>query len=334
MRTFVGRRQFISALGGAAVAWPLATRAQQSDRMRRIGVLILNSENDPQGRDKTTALQQELERLGWRIGRNLQIDYRWGASQPERAQAAAIELLGLNPDAIVANSVSAAHAAQQATSTVPIVFTAVSEPISLGLVASLSHPGGNITGFTNLEPSVGAKWLELLKGIAPQVKRVGFLFNPDSTPATQLFYRAIEGATAKFAVDSTMVPVRQSEDIESAMNKLGAQPGVGLIAQPDTFLANHAKQIVDLAAKVRVPVIYPFDFYTTDGGLISYGPDVVDQFRQAASYIDRILKGEKPTDLPVQQPTKFKLVINAKTAKLLDLRVPDNLLAIADEVIE
>ena len=179
MRTFVGRRQFISALGGAAVVWPLATRAQQSDRMRRIGVLVLNSENDPQGHDKITALQQELEKLGWRIGRNLQIDYRWDASQPARAQAAAIELLSLNPDAIVANSVSAARAAQQATRTVPIVFTAVSEPISLGLVASLSHPGGNITGFTNLEPSVGAKWLELLKRIAPQVSRVGFLFNPD-----------------------------------------------------------------------------------------------------------------------------------------------------------
>ena len=244
------------------------------------------------------------------------------------------ELLALNPDVILANSVTATRAAQKATQTVPIVFNAVSEPVGLGFVSSLSHPGGNITGFTNLEPSIGAKWLEFIKELTPQIRRVDFLFNPDSTPAAPLFYRFVEMAAAKLSIQSKMAPVRQPSEIEAVISSLADQPAAGLIVQADTFLASNRKLIIDAAAKYQLPVIYPFDFFTAAGGLISYGPNVLEQFRQSASYISRILKGERPGDLPVQQPTKFELVLNLKTAKALGLTVPQSLLATADEVIE
>jgi putative tryptophan/tyrosine transport system substrate-binding protein len=328
------RRGFITIIGGAAVAWPLAARAQQSERMRRVGVLIVFPENDPSSQRRVTAFQQELAKLGWTVGRNLQIDYRWAISDDERAKAATAELLALAPDLILANATTAVAAAQQATGTVPIVFAGVSEPVAQGFVASLTDPGGNITGFTNLEPSVSAKWLELLKEIAPGVTRVGIMFKPALSHAIPLFQDLLRRAAPKFTVELIESPVHDSSDIEAVLTALGREPGGGLILLPDTFLASNLKLILEMTARHRVPAIYPFRYFVSAGGLVSYGPDVDDQFRQAAAYVDRILRGEKPGNLPVQQPTKFEMVINMKTAKALGLTVPDKLLVAADEVIE
>ena len=334
MAVGIKRRQFISALGAAA-AWPLTARAQQPpERVRRIGALILYSENDPQSRRCGTAFEQGMEKLGWTVGRNLQIDYRFGISDVALAKLATTELLSLAPDLMLAHGVSAVRAAQQATHTIPIIFTGASEPVSLGFVASLANPGGNTTGFTNLEPSVGGKWLELLKEIAPNVTHVAVLFNPATNPAFPLFYRSIEAAAPKFAVETIMTPVGEAADIEAVMTKLGREPGSGLIVPPDTFLNNHNKLIVELAARNRLPATYPFEHYAAAGGLVAYGPDIPDEFRRAAAYVDRIFRGERPGDLPVQQPINFELVINIKTAKALGLTVPQNLLVGADEVIE
>jgi ABC-type uncharacterized transport system substrate-binding protein len=329
----VRRRQFITLLGGAA-AWPLVARAQQSDRVRRIGVLMAGRESDQQSGSRITAFQQGLEKLGWAVGRNLAIDYRWSASDFERARAAATELLSLAPDLIVANALSAARAAQQATRTVPIVFTGVSEPVAQGLVASLARPGGNTTGFTNLEPSVGGKWVELLKEVAPRVARVSVMFNPTSASIAAQFVHSIEAAGAKLDLKTVEARVHELAEIEAVMTRLGREPGNGLIFPLDTFTALHHKLIVELAARHRLPAIYPFGYYAAAGGLVSYGADVTDQFRRSAAYVDRILRGEAPGDLPVQQPTKFEFVINLKTAKALGLDVPPTLVAIADEVIE
>jgi putative tryptophan/tyrosine transport system substrate-binding protein len=327
------RRTFISLLSGAA-AWPLAAHAQQSERMRRIGVLIVFSENDPSSQRRVAAFQQGLAKLGWTVGRNLQIEYRWAISDDETARAATTELLALAPDVILANATTAVAASQRATRAVPIVFTGVSEPVAQGFVASLTHPGGNITGFTNLEPSVGAKWLELLKEIAPGVTRVGVMFKPALSHAIPLFQDSLKLAAPKFGVELIEAPVHDSAAIEVVLTGLGREPGGGLILLPDTFLASHLKLIVEMAARQQLPAIYPFRYFVGAGGLVSYGPDVDDQFRQAAGYVDRILRGEKPGDLPVQQPTKFEMVINLKTAKALGLTVPDKLLVAADEVIE
>jgi putative ABC transport system substrate-binding protein len=328
------RRDFITLLGGAAVAWPLTTHAQQAERVRRIGVLIVLSENDSQSQGRITAFQQGLEKLGWTVGRNLAIDYRWGVSDPERARAATAELLSLAPDLILANALSAARGAQQATRTVPIVFTGVSEPVAQGLVASLARPGGNTTGFTNLEPSVGGKWLELLKEIAPRVTRVAVIFNPASASIAAQFVRSVESAGVKLGLETVEARVHELAEIEAVVTRLGREPGVGLIFPPDTFTGFHHKLIVELAARYRLPAIYPFQYFAAAGGLVSYGSDVTDQFRRAASYVDRIFRGEKPADLPVQQPTKFEFVINLKTAASLGLSVPQTLLVAADEVIE
>jgi len=327
------RRAFITLLGGAA-AWPLAARAQQGERMRRIGVLGVTAADDPQSSRRAMALEQTLEKLGWTIGRNLQVDYRWGASNNERARAAAAELLKLAPDLILATSRPAVRAVQQTAAPIPIVFVAVSEPLSMGLVSSLARPGGNITGFSNLEPSLGGKWVGLLKEIAPGVKRVAFMFDPASTPITPLFFRSVESAALKLAVEPVLARVQSVVEIEAAMSKLGRDPGCGLIVPPNAFTTANHRQIVALALQNRLPSIFAFQYFATAGGLISYGPDVVDQFRGAASYVDRILRGEQPSDLPVQQPTKFELVINLNTAKALGLEVPPTLLATADEVIE
>jgi putative ABC transport system substrate-binding protein len=328
------RREFIAVLGGAAAAWPFAARAQQA--VRRLGVLMLNPAGDPVGETRVAVLQQALDKLGWSVGKNLQIDYRWGAFEPEPAREAIAQLLHLNPDLILANSVDATRAAQQATRAVPIVFNAVSAPVELGFVSSLSHPGGNITGFTNLEPSIGSKWLELLKEISPQIKHVEFLFNPDATPAAPLFYRSIREAAIRLAVQSAMAPVRQSAEIDAVITKAANESAGALIVQADTFLASNPYRslIIDSAVRYRLPAIYPFDYFAAGGGLMSYGPDVTEEFRQSATYIDRILKGEKPSDLPVQQPTKFKLVVNLKTAHALAISVPQDLTVAADEVIE
>jgi putative ABC transport system substrate-binding protein len=330
----VNRRQAITLLGGAAAGWPLAARAQPGERMRRVGVLMVLAENDPQSRNRVTAFEQALEKLGWKVGRNLAIDYRWGISDPERARTAAAELLNLAPDLILANATLAVRGAQQATRTVPIVFTGVSEPVAQGLVASLARPGGNTTGFTNLEPSVAGKWVELLKEIAPFVTRVGLVFNPSSTPIPAQFIRSAEGAAAKLGLATAAAEIHGLTEIEAALGRFAGQPGVGLIFPPDTFTGFHHKRVVELNARHRLPAIYSFGYFPAAGGLVSYGPDVTDHFRRSAVYVDRIFRGEAPGDLPVQQPTKFEFVINLKTAKALGLTVPDKLIVGADEVIE
>jgi putative ABC transport system substrate-binding protein len=329
----VKRRQFITLLGGAA-AWPVAARAQQPQRIRRIGVLMVTPEHDPQSRARVAAFQQGLEKLGWTIERNLQIDYRWGIADQERAAAATAELLSLAPDLLLANAATAGRAVQQATRTVPTVFTGISEPVAQGLVASLARPGGNITGFTNLEPSVGGKWLEVLKEIDPRVTRVAFMLNPSLSPVTELFYRSVEMAAAKLSVQASIASVTEAAHIEAVVTNLGRDPGGGLIIPPDTFLVSHRNLLVELTSRYRLPAIFPFQYFAAAGGLVSYGPDLVDQFRRAAVYVDRILRGEKPAELPVQQPTKFEFVINLKTARMLGLTVPQTMLALADEVIE
>jgi putative tryptophan/tyrosine transport system substrate-binding protein len=326
------RRAFISLLGGAA-AWPLAARAQQGERMRRICVLMVLPENDPQSHARVAVLQQGLDKLGWTVGRNLAIDYRWGVSDVERARATASELLNLAPDLILANAISAVRGAQLATRTVPIVFTGVSEPVTQGIVASLARPGGNTTGFTNLEPSIGSKWVELLKEIAP-IMRVAVMFNPASTSAAAEFIQSVGAAAAKLHLEMVEARVDDAAEIEPVLTKLGRESSVGLILPPDSFTGFHHKLIIELAGRFRLPAIYPFGYFAAAGGLASYGPDVTDQFRRAADYIDRIFRGEAPGDLPVQQPTKFELVINLKTAKALGLTVPDKLLVAADQVIE
>lgn len=329
------RREFIALLGGSAAAWPLAVIAQPEDQARRIGVLTWAAENDPDSRIGSVAsFQESLEKLGWKLGRNLYIDYRWGAVDVERARVAATELLRLAPDAILAIGTPATAALQHANSTVPIVFAVVSEPVNQGFVQNLAHPGGNMTGFTNLEPTVGAKWLELLKDIAPHVTRIAIIVNPQAFPLSVQFARSAESVAPKFAVEAAMIPVHEPAEIEPIMAMLGREPGGGLLFPVDPFTSQHRTLILGLAARYRLPAIYGFRHFVAEGGLVSYGSDQVDLHRQAAAYIDRILRGEKPADLPVQQPTKFELVINLKTAKALGLTIPAGILAIADEVIE
>jgi putative ABC transport system substrate-binding protein len=334
MRIALRRREFITLLGGAGV-WPgVAYAQQQAERMRRIGVLMVLRENDRQSAGRITAFQQGLEKFGWTVGRNLTIDYRWGISDPERARAASTELLSLAPDLLLANAVSAVRGAQQVTRTVPIVFTGVSEPVAQGFVASLARPGGNITGFTNLEPSVAGKWVELLKEIAPRVTRIAVMFNPVSTSIAAQFASSAQAAGAKLGLETVEARVNELAEIEAVLTRLGHEPGVGLIFPPDTFTGFHHKLIVELAAHYRVPAIYPFGYFAAAGGLVSYGPDVTDQFQRSAAYVDRILRGEAPSDLPVQQPTKFEFVINLNAAKALGLDISPTVLARADEVIE
>jgi len=325
------RREFIALFGSAAM-WPLAASAQQPKRARRIGVLIQNAEGDPLAQRHRAIFEQSLDKLGWTVGKNVVVDYRWNNSGPEQAKAAVTELLSLSPDLILANSISAVRAAQQATRTIPIVFTAVSEPVVQGFVKSLAHPGANITGFTNLEPSVAGKWLGLLREVAPGVTRVALMMNPGSSPVTQLFYQAIETAAANDGIETTLIKVHDLADIQLALSGIGG--GTGLIVPPDTFLGFHYKEIAEFTIRYKVPAVFAFRYYTAAGGLLSYGPDVPDQFQRAAVYVDRIFRGEQPGDLPVQQPTKFEYVINVRTAKALGLTVPNSMLVAADEVIE
>jgi putative tryptophan/tyrosine transport system substrate-binding protein len=329
----VKRREFITLLGGVAATWPLAARGQQGERVRRIGVLMLYPENDPEAQVRSVAFKQALEHLGWTVGRNIQIDYIWGEGDNEWARAAAAELLRRAPDVILANGSSAVRPMQQATRTVPIVFIGGADPVGDGFVKSLAHPGGNLTGFTVLEESIGAKLLELLKEIAPTAVRIAVMINPDSPSHLRLFNSAADAAK-RFDVEVIKTPVRDVADIEAALTQLGRNPAQGLIVPPDPSTNTHRKLIVELAGQYRVPTIYALRATIIEGGLISYGVDIPDLFRQAAVYADRILRGEKPADLPVQQPTKFELLINLKTAKALGIEVPATLLALADEVIE
>jgi putative ABC transport system substrate-binding protein len=324
----MSRRAFITLVGGAA-AWPLVARAQQGGRVRWVGVLMTIPESD----ESTAVFEQSLVKLGWTVGRNLAIDYRFGVSNLEKASSAILQILRLSPDLILVNSGPALTAAQQATATVPIVFAQISEPVERGFVASLARPGGNITGFTNLETSMGGKWVELFKEIAPRVTRVTVLFNPTSSFAVRFFGEA-EAAAQKLELEIVASHVHAPAEINTAVTSLARAPGAGLMLPPDGFTPAFRRQILDLTARFRLPTIAHDKFYVADGCLMSYGPDILDSYRRAAIYVDRILRGEKPGDLPVQNPVKFELVINLKTAKTLGLEVPSTLLARADEVIE
>jgi ABC-type uncharacterized transport system substrate-binding protein len=327
------RRQFITLLGGAAVAWPLAASGQQADRVRRVSVLMNLTADDPEASTRVTALAQGLQQLGWTDGRNVRIDYRWGAADADRSRKYAAELVTLAPDVILASGTPAAAALQQATRTVPIVFVNAVDPVGAGLVDSLAQPGGNATGFILFEYGISAKWLELLREIAPQLKRAAVLRQPDiASGIGQL--AVIQAAAPSFGVEVRPVGVRDAEEIERAVTAFARSPNGGLIVAASTLAGVHRKLIIALAARHRLPAVYSLRYYATDGGLISYGPNSIDPFRRAADYVDRILRGEKPADLPVQAPTKYELVINLKTAKALGLEMPPTLLARADEVIE
>jgi putative ABC transport system substrate-binding protein len=327
------RREFITLIGGAAACWPLAARAQQPERMRRIGALIGFAENDPEQRARNTAFLNRLEELGWKDGRNLRIDYRFSEGDPERMRAHARELVALSPDLILVQTNPALTALRQTTSTVPCVFVQVSDPVGSGFVKSLAHPGGNLTGFTNFEPEMGGKWLEVLKENAPDIVRVAVLLHADLS-VHSAYLRAAETAGRRFGTAVIAAEVRNVADIERVVTALAAEPRSSLIVLPHPVHIVHRDQIIALAARHRLPSIYPLRLFANAGGLMSYGIDQIDQWLRAASYVDRILKGAKPADLPVQQPTKYELVINLKTAKALGLTVPPMLLARADEVIE
>jgi putative ABC transport system substrate-binding protein len=328
------RREFITLLGGAVAAWPLAAEAQQPDRMRRIGVLMARSANDPEGQKQAAAFQRSIEELGWSPGRSVEIEYRWPAGDASQAQAFAKELVDWRPDVLVANSTPSLVAARQATSTIPIVFVAIADPVAQGFVQSLARPGGNITGFGAEEPSMGAKWVQLLSEIAPGLGSITVMFNPNSAPFARMFLPAMEVVRASSAFELIISPVRSETEIDRAIAATGRQQSGGLIALPDSFLNSRHEMIVALTAKQHLPAIYSVSEFTRSGGLIAYGIERADLFRRSAVYVDRVLKGEKAADLPVQQPTKFELVINLKTAKSLGLTVPPSLLARADEVIE
>jgi len=329
----IGRREFITLLGGAA-AWPTGVRAQGTERMRRIGVLVGSAESDPESMPRVTAFERGLTELGWVSGRNVLIDYRWAAGEPANMQALAKELVERQPDVLLASSTPVVAALGRETGTIPIVFVVVSDPVGSGFIKSLSRPGGNMTGFINIESSLGGKWLELLKELAPRISRVAVMFNPETAPHAEYYVRPFEVAASSLAVKPSTVPVRSVTDIEQAIFDLGRAPASGLIVLPDTFTTVHRRVIISAAANSNVPAIYPFRYMAGDGGLISYGVDLIDLYRRAAPYVDRILKGGKPADLPVQQPTQFEFAINLKTAKALGLEVPPTLLARADEVIE
>ena len=324
------RRDFVTLLGGAA-AWPLTARAQQPERMRRIGVLMNLASDDAEGQARLATFHQGLQQLGWTVGRNVQIDYRWAAGDTGRFHRYAEELLALAPDVVLASATPSVQALQQATRTVPIVFANVGDPVGLGVVASLARPGGNATGFTPWEFGFGAKWLELLKEIAPRVRRVAVLRDLTIGPA---FLSAIQAMAPSFNVELSVVGVRDASEIERSVTAFARSSNGGMIVTASTSALVHRNLITMLAARHGLPAVYAFRYMVTAGGLISYGPDPIDLFRLAAGYVDRILKGEKPADLPVQAPTRYELVINLKTAKALGIEIPATVLARADEVIE
>ena len=329
------RREFLGVMGGAATLWPLTTRAQQPERMRRVAVLTPFTGDDAEGKAMASALQQGLDALGWAEGRNIRVEYRWGGGNVERTRTYAAELVGLAPDLIFAFFNTQLASLSRETRTIPIVFVGASDPIGAGYVASFAKPGGNITGFTLYEPSLAGKWLGILKEIAPAVARVAIMVNPETAILRGTFYLdALKTAAATFNVESITANVHSVSEIEATISALGQRPNCGLILGPDTFTVTHAELIVALAARHHVPAIYAFRQNAKSGGLVSYGPDSLDTVRNATSYIDRILKGEKPAELPVQAPTKFELVINATTAKTLGLTIPQSFFLRADEVTE
>ena len=331
----IPRREFITFLGGAAVAWPLAARAQQGERMRRIGVLMNLAADDPEASARVTALAQGLQQLGWTVGDNVRMDYRWGAgNDADSRRRYAAELVALAPDVILVSGAAAAAALQQGTRTVPIVFVNATDPVGAGLVNSLSQPGGNLTGFTYYEYGIGGKWVDLLKETAPRLQRAAVVRDPPPSATGIGQWAIIQEAARSFGVEVSPVNVRDADGIERAVTTFARSSNGGLIVTASALAAIHRKLIIALAARHRLPAVYPLRYFATSGGLISYGPDTTDHFRRAAGYVDRILKGEKPADLPVQAPTKYVLTINLKTAKALGIEVPPTLLARADEVIE
>jgi putative ABC transport system substrate-binding protein len=329
----VKRREFITLLGGAA-AWPLAARAQQGKRMRQIGVLMGLAETDPFTMGYVRELRDGLQQLGWTDSQNIQFIYRYAAGDPGRARAFAKELVEMQPDLIVGHTTPVAAALSQATRTVPVVFVSITDPVRDGFVASMARPGGNMTGFTNYEFTMGAKWLEILKEIAPKTSRVSLLLNPDTGSYYVAYMRSVEVVALSSSVQATLAPVHNSAEIENAIIALAREPGGGLIVLPSAPITVNIELVIGLAAQCRIPAVYPFRSHAKQGGLVAYGVALNDLFRRAAEYVDRILKGQKPADLPVQAPTKYELVVNRKTAETLGIEVPPMLLARADEVIE
>jgi putative ABC transport system substrate-binding protein len=324
------RREFMILLGGAAT-WPLAARAQQSDRVRRVGVLM-GIAADLEGQARIAVFRQALQALGWTEGRNVQFIYRWSAGDVAHARHFAKELVDLRSDVILTNSTPVAVAVKDTTRTTPTVFVQVSDPVTAGVVQSLERPGGNLTGFRNFDPSIANKWLEIVKDVAPNTRRIAYLFNPNTAP---LFYaKAVESAAPSFSIKPFAVAVRNADEMERDMERFASEPDGALLVLPDLFTATNRQSIIALAARHRLPAIYPYRYFVAGGGLMSYGIEMLETYRQAASYVDRILRGERPRDLPVQQPTKFELVINLKTMNALHLDVPRTLLARADKVIE
>jgi len=328
------RREFITLIGSAAVAWPLTARAQQSERMRLIGVLLGYAESDPAARPYVAAFRGALAKLGWTEGSNLRIELGWGAADPDKIKALAKELVDLRPDAILSQSTPVTGALARETRTIPIVFVGVSDPIASGFAANLAHPGGNITGFSANDPALGGKFVELLKEIAPRTERVALLFNPTTALAIEFFMPSIQASASSVAIQASVAPVHGRDEIEGVIAAQARNPGGALVVMPDIFTVTDRELIIALAARYGVPAIYWDRSFPESGGLISYGQDRTELFRLAAGYIDRILKGAKPADLPIQLPTKFELVIELKTAKALGLTVPPLMLGRADDVIE
>ena len=330
MTVTIGRRELLAALGAAA-AWPFAARAQQGERMRRIGVLM-GIADDAEGQARVKGLQQGLQELGWIEGRNVRIDYRWTGGDVSRVRAYVTELVKLSPDVIVAHTPPVIAAMRQASSSIPIVFAAVIDPVAHGFIDNLARPGGNLTGTTNIEFSLVGKMLEMLKEVVPGIARAAVIFG--TNPQYFVYLHSFRTDSPTLAVELSAAAVRDTGEIEAAMSELGRKPGAGLLVPPDAFTVIHHAMIIELAARHRLPAVYAYRSFVAEGGLMSYGPDVHDIFRRTASYVDRILKGAKPADLPVEAPVKFEFVINLKAAKTLGLDVPDKLLALADEVIE
>jgi putative tryptophan/tyrosine transport system substrate-binding protein len=333
MASHIERRKFLVTLGGAAVTWPLPARAQQPE-LRRIGVLMSFAESDPEAQARVAAFREGLQKLGWTEGRNIRIDTRWATANVESIQRFAKELLALQPELVLSATTPTTAALLQQTRTVPIIFAVVSDPVGSGFVASYARPDGNVTGFTNFEPTIAGKWLELLKEIAPRVERVAFLFNPGTAPYAEYYLNSFKAAAASFAMETIAAPVHTTSELAAVMAAQAREPNSSLIVTPDTFTTAHRVEIISLAGRHRLPAVYPFPYFAEAGGLLSYGSDIFDNYRRAASYADRILRGAKPGELPVQAPVKFDLVINLKTAKALGLDVPPTLVARADKVIE
>lgn len=331
----MNRREFIGVLGAIAASCSLTAQAEEESGLRRVGVLMFYSENDPLGHARLKVFKEALEKLGWVDRKNVSMEVRWSGADAELTQRFAKELVDWQPDVIVTTSTPTTAAVKRETRTTPIVFTVVSDPIGEGFVQSLARPEANITGFVNFEPSLAGKWLSFLKEIDPGLLRVAGLFNPDAAPDSgSYFSRAFEAAAREIALTPLVNPVRSNAEIGSAISAVANKPGAGVLMMADSFMAVHRETVIEQAARHRVPAVYPFRSAPVDGGLLSYGPEVSEMFRQVAPYVDRILRGAQPSGLPVQAPTKFELVINLRTAKSLSLEVPATLLARADDVIE